>query len=173
MSEQDRKRRLGDASSLQESIRSLGKVSEEHRIGFVHDRLMSAIDDICQKHQKANATKFSTSQIIVLKDIAFAMVYILDPKNNKDQGFFQRLWVEFKTQSPLKQIALIAGAIATLAAAVTGVYSGVQSISHIVDSRFGRKSDKIQTRRIEPSPPTKTGTLLLPSFENPFAGQQK
>ncbi len=128
MSEKDRQRRLGDASSLQDAIRSLGKVSEEHRIGFIHDRLMSAIDDICEQHQKANAAKFTPNQIIVLKDIAFAMVYILDPKSQKNQSFSKRLFLEFKEQSPLKQVGLVAGTIATLAAAIGGIYGGVHTI---------------------------------------------
>src|SRR5258708_5031993 len=111
MNENDRQRRLGDASSLQDAITSLGKVSETHRIGFVHDRLMSAIDDICKTHQGTGAAKFTPAQILIIKDVAFQMVYLLDPKNRPSRSFFKRLWVDWKEQTPLKQIALAVGAL--------------------------------------------------------------
>jgi hypothetical protein len=171
MSEQDRQRRLGAASTLQESIRSLGKVSEGHRIGFVHDRLMSAIDDICTKHQKANSTKFTSSQIVILKDIAFAMVYILDPKNNKSQGFTKRLWTEFKEQGPLKQIGLTAGAMATLAAAIGGIYTAVQTARPYVEPYIFGKSDKLQARpQLEQAPILKS---VSPSPNPVLPAEQK
>jgi hypothetical protein len=52
MANNDCDRRLLDASSLHDAIDSLSKVKEEQRIEFIHDRMMSAIDDICKTHQK-------------------------------------------------------------------------------------------------------------------------
>jgi len=121
MNENERKRRLDDASDFHDALNSLGKVNETHRIGFVHDRLMSAIDDICKTHQGGGQTKFSASQILILKDIVFQVVYVLDPKNRSTKGFFKRLLGDWKEQSPLKQISLAVATVVFLAAAIAGV----------------------------------------------------
>jgi hypothetical protein len=121
MNENDRKRRLDDASDFHDALNSLGKVNETHRIGFVHDRLMSAIDDICKVHQGGGPSKFTASQILILKDIVFQVVYVLDPKNRSTKGFFRRLLVDWKEQSPLKQISLAAATVVFVAAAIAGV----------------------------------------------------
>jgi hypothetical protein len=149
MSENDRARRLDDASNLQDALRSLGKVSETHRIGFVHDRLMSAIDDICKTHQNNGSATFNAAQMLILKDIAFAMIYILDPKTQVKQSFFKRLVSEFKEQSPLKQIGLVAGAMATIAAAAGGVYAGYQKAMPWIEATVLAKADKVQSKAAE------------------------
>jgi hypothetical protein len=150
MSESDRSRRLGDASNLQGALNSLGKVGEAHRIGFVHDRLMSAIDDICKTHQSNGTPKFTAAQMLILKDIAFAMIYILDPKNQGNRSFLKRLIADFKEQSPLKQIGLLFGALATLAAAAGGLYGAYQKASPWLEAVFSGRSDKIQLRAADP-----------------------
>ena len=106
---------------------------------------MSAVDDICHERLDKNATKFTQAQILVLKDIAFQIVYILDPRNQRKRGFFSGLWTEFKEQTPLKQLALVSGGVLALFAIVGGLYAGGQQAvtwwSQI------NKADKIQAQQ--------------------------
>jgi hypothetical protein len=128
MSGKDREQRLGTASTLHEAIRSLGKVTDLRRAEFIHDRLMSAIDDICHERLKSG-TKFTPAQILVLKDIAFQIVYILDQRNNRHQGFFSALWAEFKQLSPLKKLGLVSGIVLTIFGIVGGAHAGYQQFT--------------------------------------------
>jgi len=128
MSGKDREQRLGTASTLHEAIRSLGKVTDERRVEFIHDRLMSAIDDICHERLKSG-TKFSPAQVLVLKDIAFQIVYILDERNNRRQGFLGALWADFYQLSPLKKLGLLSGVVLTLFGIVGGANAGYQQFA--------------------------------------------
>ncbi len=103
-------------------MRSLGKVTEQRRAEFIHDRLMSAIDDICHERLKSG-TKFTPAQILVLKDIAFQIVYILDQRHNRRPHFLPALWTDFKQQSPLKKLGLVSGILL----AIFGIFGGANA----------------------------------------------
>jgi hypothetical protein len=117
MPNNDRDRRLLDASVLHAAINALSKVEEEQRIEFVHDRMMSAIDDICKTHPKA----FTGPQIAILKDVSFQLIYILDTRNRPPKSFLKRLFEEFRNQSPMKQIGISFSVLKVLFAAGVSV----------------------------------------------------
>lgn len=115
-----RDRRLSDASQLQCAIDSLTRVDPLQRPGFIHDRLVSAIDEICDA---SGSKPFSDEQVIALKDIAFRIVYIMDPLNKRQKSFIKRLWYEFKNKSAMEQIATIFSVCTVAAMAVTGLWT--------------------------------------------------
>ncbi|MCP2219917.1 hypothetical protein [Bradyrhizobium elkanii] len=158
MSGQDRDKRLGNASSLHEAIKSLGKVSEERRAEFIHDRLMSAIDDICRERleKPKNANRFTNQQVLVLKDIAFQIVYILDARHQRRTGFFGGVWSEFKKESGLKKLALLGGGILTVFAIIGGAYAGWAQVNNVVWPP-AKKEDKVLTK-----PPTAAASPAAP-----------
>jgi hypothetical protein len=124
MANNDRDRRLLDASVLNGAIDALSKVKEEQRIEFIHDRMMSAIDDICKTHQGVGKEKFTAAQIVILKDIVFHVIYVLDTRNRPSRGFFKRLLEEFRAQTPIKQIGIAFAVITVLAGAGVSIVGG-------------------------------------------------
>ncbi|MDI4657891.1 hypothetical protein [Xanthobacter autotrophicus] len=129
MSDEHRTRRLGSAPDLQAKLDALGKVPEAHRGEFIHDRLMSAIDDIFDSHKKPGGQcVFTKQQIVAIKDISYHIVFLLDNKGRQKRGFLRAIWDEFCLQSPIKKIGTIAAAVAgiiALAAASINLYDRI------------------------------------------------
>lgn len=129
----ERDRRLCDASQLADAIRALGKVSDDHRDGYLHDRLMTAIDDICRQHNGGNQkTTFTKLQMEILKDISFQVLYIAQQQTRKDPIFINQLWKSFKALDPIKKVgvgfcALIA-TISTIWTLFVGGYTMLDAI---------------------------------------------
>lgn len=124
MSDSDRDQRVSGALTLHEAIESLLKVEEARRREFVHDRLMSSIDDICAAAKGSNGkVPFNDAQITILKDISYRIVYILDPSNKKKRGFFRRLLGEFKDQKLFEKLRTIIMVVGALGAAATALYT--------------------------------------------------
>lgn len=120
MSDRDKDGRISDASELVKQIASLHSVASDHRTVFVHDRLMSAIDDICAKHKNGNSAAFTPKQVMAIKDIAFHIVFIMDSRNHP-RGFFGRAWSEFKTAGIATKITIVSGIIGIIVAIGGGV----------------------------------------------------
>ena len=111
-----RERRLADSSKLQGIITGLSKVPQPSRMLHVHDELMHAIDRCLATHK---GHRFETKEIEVIKDVAFQIVYMLDPSNRPARGFFA-LWRDFKTLSALQKAGAIGGVLAFLGGAIGG-----------------------------------------------------
>ena len=123
MANDDRDGRLLTARTFNDAIASLSKVEDEQRITFVHDRMMSAIDDICKKHQGTGRDRFTAAQILILKEIIFQVIYVVDTRNRPAQGFLRSLWSDFKAQSPLKQVGIATTVITFIAGTGYSAYS--------------------------------------------------
>jgi hypothetical protein len=117
MTDDHRDRRLADSEKLQDIISNLERVSSKTRMHHVHDELMHAIDRGLATHKDHH---FETAEIELIKDVAFEIVYILDPGNRPARGFFSVLWREFKTLGPTRKIATIGALIVFLLAAIGG-----------------------------------------------------
>ena len=95
MSNENKNRRMANGSELITSLTSLDKVPASHRAGFVHDSLMSAIDDIFRTHENGTGALFNKKQKDIIRDIAFQVVYILDVRNHPSKNVFKRLYSGF------------------------------------------------------------------------------
>lgn len=114
--------RIRDANALRRQISSLDEVNAEDRILFVHDRLMSAIEDICEKHKgEAQESVFSNRQISVLKDISYQIVHILDGRNEVRRSFLGVQFKKFREADIHKQIGIIATLLGGIYFAITGL----------------------------------------------------
>ena len=121
MVENKRDQRLIDASSLNQALTSLADVHPGQRAGFVHDRLMSVIDDSCAKHGLKGG--FTTVQKEVLKDIAFNIVHFLDPLNQpRKASFLTSLITEWNELSAFKKISSVAVGAAICMSFAWGTY---------------------------------------------------
>jgi hypothetical protein len=114
----DKDKRLSDAADLHRQIESLCNVKAAERQVFVHDRLMSAIDDICKKPDTGRVP-FSPEQVRILKEISFRIVYIMDPLNKPQRGFLGALKREFSEKSAIEKVGIV---VATLTFIVTSTY---------------------------------------------------
>lgn len=131
MSDNERNRRIDDASSLIDDIAALDRVKVEQRIGLVHDRLMSAIDDICEKSRNGGASAYNQKQIRVLKDIAFQIVYILDKRNQPPRGLVPATISYYKRTTAFNKIAILAGVVTIMAGLLAYGEKGIQLIGWI------------------------------------------
>jgi hypothetical protein len=122
MTDSHKDRRIGDASDLVKQITALDKVQADQRIGFVHDSLMSAIDDICRKHGAERAAVFNQKQLNALKDISFHIVYILDKKNHPPSNLLAAAYQLFRRGSLSDKLAII-GLIVTIITGLVGPLS--------------------------------------------------
>lgn len=115
MSDSSRDKRLGSGTKLLDAVQALDKVGKDHRAEYLHDRLMSAIDSICEERQGAAVKPlFSPAQLDIIKDVSFHIVYILHHKPEKKIGMFRAIWNDYCGQGPIKMITLGFGAIGFL-----------------------------------------------------------
>jgi hypothetical protein len=127
MADSNRDKRLSEASSLHDAIESLLHVKADQRVGFIHDRLMSSIDDICAGQSQAKRP-FTNDQILALKEISFRIVYILDPMNKNQKGFIAKLKYEFEEKGAIDKVKMVTTVLAFVIAAFSGVYSWVSPL---------------------------------------------
>jgi hypothetical protein len=113
---EERERRVSDSSQLRELMAALGQVPPAKRMYFIHDELMHAVDRSLSKHQ---GHRFAEAEIGVIKDVAFDIVYILDPKNHP-QGFVRRACAEFKELGALGKITAVVGVLLFFGGVITG-----------------------------------------------------
>jgi hypothetical protein len=76
MTDDHRDRRVAESSKLQALINDLSKVPPARRMYLVHDEIMHAIDASLRTHK---GHKFEVAEIELIRDVAFAIVYTLDP----------------------------------------------------------------------------------------------
>jgi hypothetical protein len=113
-----RDRRVADSAKLQELISDLSKVPPSSRMYYIHDELMHAIDASLATHQ---GHRFEEPETSVIKDIAFAIVYVLDPKNLQQKRLIPRLMQEFRAASIFGKITAIAACLAFVLGTANGV----------------------------------------------------
>jgi hypothetical protein len=117
MTDDHRDRRLADSSKLQGLINDLSRVPPATRMYHVHDELMRAIDRSLKTH---TGHRFEGAEIELIKDVAFDIVYTLDPSNRPARGFLAVLWREFKVLGAIQKIAAVSALIVSLLAAIGG-----------------------------------------------------
>ena len=151
MADTHRDQRLTDASSLREALSSLLHVQPEKRAEFVHDRLMSAVDDICKKHAVGGNKGFTPTQTWIVKDIAYQIVYILDPLNQPQKvGFLQSLLTEWKEKTAFGKIKIIFSTILILIPFSLGTFELVKKGVPIWEAIF-TSAEKTIEKKIEPA----------------------
>lgn len=127
MTDQHRDRRIDGASDLRSAIDALSQVDDEaQRRGFIHDRLTSAIDDFCKGPKGASGQAFTAKQVIILKDIAYHIVYLLGPRSPEPKGFIRSFCLEWKALSAMKKISAIGAVVLfflTVGGAAIGIYA--------------------------------------------------
>jgi hypothetical protein len=126
MRDSHKDRRLDDGPGLIKSFESLNRVKPEERSGFVHDLLMSHIDGICEKHKANGRSPFTNGQLLIIRDISWAIVAVLDKKSQPPKGFFRRSWREFGALNIAMKITTVVGVIAIMSflyGAATFAYS--------------------------------------------------
>lgn len=111
-----RERRLADSSKLQSLIAGLSKVPPSSRMLHVHDELMHAIDRCLTTHK---GHRFEQKEIEVIKDVAFQIVYTLDPSNRPAHGF-RAVWREFKALSALQKLSAVGTVLTFLVGMILG-----------------------------------------------------
>lgn len=156
-----RSKRLGDASALNAEIEALDRVPRDQRAAYLHDRLTYAIDEICKQNRAKGQDCFSAQQIRVLKDIAFNLVHILDPKMRTPNGFVQRLWNDYKALGPIKQIGAAVGVVAFVVTAAIGSMSFWRDVNA---HGLGAALYSLSSSRPQPAAGTSsaTGTPTVP-----------
>lgn len=133
MTEDHRERRLADSSKLLEMIDSLEKVKGNSRLLHVHDELMHAIDrSVNGGPTGTGKAPFTSAQMTIIKDIAFQIVYVLDPANRRPRGFFRAIWTEWLALSALTKIGSIVALIGTLGAAIVGGVKGWKEVEPMI-----------------------------------------
>ena len=141
-----RDRRLTEAADLRSALDSLLKVNPEHRASFMHDRLMVLIDSSCAKHGTTKPA-FSAAQMLILKDVCYNIVHVLDQKNNQHIGFFRSLWNEWRAKSPFTKISLAVGVLVFITPIVSGWYRIAEPyLSYISHVRLVSSSDDTSDR---------------------------
>jgi hypothetical protein len=117
MTDDHRDRRVAESSKLQALINDLSKVPPARRMYLVHDEIMHAIDASLRTHK---GHKFEVAEIELIRDVAFAIVYTLDPSNRPARGFFADLWRDFKALGAMQRIAAVGAVILFLLGAIGG-----------------------------------------------------
>ena len=146
MANSDRDGRLLDASVFNDAIASLSKVKEEQRMSFVHDQMMSAIDDICKKRQGTGKERFSAAQILILKDIIFHVLFVLDTRNRPAEGFLRSLWCDFLAQTPIKRVTIVFAFVTALAGTTYSAFSATKTWIFPGNSDTADNSAKSETK---------------------------
>lgn len=111
--EDNRERRLADASKLLDACRPYGKVENKARIAAIHNELMYAIDSAIRKN---NGHRFQKPEIDIIKDVAFHIIYVLDGMHKPNRGM-RAIVAWFRSLSTVQKLATI-GAICTTLLAI-------------------------------------------------------
>jgi hypothetical protein len=128
MSDNSRDKRLGSGTKLLDAVQALDKVGKDHRAEYLHDRLMSAIDSICEERQGTSVKPlFSAPQLDIIKDVSFHIVYILHHKPDKKPGMAATIWKDYCGQGPIKMISIGFGVVTFFAVAFGFVIVQVQN----------------------------------------------
>lgn len=157
MTDSDTDKRFSEASDLHRALESLCHVPAAERQLFFHDRLMSAIDDVC-KSRANDRQPFTNDQINVLKEISFRIVYIMDPLNKPQRGFFNALRREFGDKSAMEKIAIAAATVTFIVAAISGAYTFSISTYEYYQKNFSAIAQPIgsqpphRPQQIQPAP---------------------
>ena len=134
MSDKHRDGRLEDAHALMDRVAALKSVKRPHRVTMVHDELVSAIDDICAKRKDEIGVGFTKNQVIVIKDIIFHVLYILDQENHPPGNVFSSKWKEFRDLNIGAQIGVIGGILAIAVTCITGAWTlGSKAYNKFID----------------------------------------
>lgn len=167
MTKTETDKRFSDAADLHKAIDALCNVATSERQTFVHDRLMSAIDDICQKPGNARAP-FNAEQVRIIKEISYRIVYILDPLNKPPRGFINALIREFKDKSAFEKVTSVCGTFAFVITSIYGLTIGGMDLYDKVSSRFqpsaASASPDATHAPIEPKPEKQIDTPPVPQF---------
>lgn len=130
MTDDQRNGRVQRSKKLREQIGALEKVESQHRAVFLHDRLMDAIDDICAAEKPGERTAFTIKQVDILKDVAFQIVFLLDPANQPPKSRWGRLRQSWRSLEPgdkwtigVAILTLFAGCLYSLTPSVTDIIS--------------------------------------------------
>lgn len=116
----DRDKTLDGASSLFEEISAVRKVEDRHRAALINDKLRQAVDSICADHIGGRDVGFNDKQVAILKEIAFHVYYVTDPRNRPCTGFWRRAWREFRDTDIAGKAATIAALIAIIGGLAAG-----------------------------------------------------
>ena len=129
---------------------------------YIHDELMHAIDSSLSTHE---GHRFEEPEISIIKDIAFSIVYILDPKNLQQRRIYQRLIQEYKELSIFGKI----GAIAAIVVFVLGTANGVVDLAH----KSLRLYESYRTSSVLPTNPTPQSSVPTPPSASSTASTDK
>jgi hypothetical protein len=144
-------------------IASLDRVAPDHRPSFIHDRLMSAIDDICDKHRGGGAAAcFNKNQILVIKDIAFHIAYILDPKNQPPRGLWNSIRQGWKETAFAGKVGIV---LATLTI-IGMIWAGGLTLWQTYISPFFAPTASAQSGIFDP-PVLPPSPLMPPAANSP------
>jgi hypothetical protein len=125
----DRERRIEAARKSHAVIAAYDKVDDpEHRTVAVSRQIDDVIDDICEGHKAEGGACFSDSQVECLKEIAFHIAFILDPRNKTPSTTWGRIRAEMKTASWTANILFWAAVVGAIAALAQTVDLGVKGI---------------------------------------------
>lgn len=150
MTDDHRERRVADSSKLQDLITDLSKVPPSTRMYHIHDELMHAIDRSLATH---DGHRFAEKEIAVIKDVAFAIVYILDPKNRQAKGLLGRGLEEFKAISVFGKITAIAAVLAFLGGAANGAVEFAQKSYELWQRLFRSEVTSVSAPVAPPAAP--------------------
>jgi hypothetical protein len=117
MVDDHRERRVADSAKLQTLISDLAKVPPSSRMYSIHDALMHAVDRSLATHP---GHRFQADEINVIKDVAFEIVYILDPQNRAPTRFVPKVWAEFKSLSAIGKVSAVVAILVFLGGATVG-----------------------------------------------------
>lgn len=126
-----RDRRLTEAADLRSAVDALLKVQPQHRATFIHDRLMVLIDSCCATHGP-NRQPFTAAQILVLKDVCYNIVHVLDQNASSNTGFAKALRNEWSSKSPMNKISIAAAIFIFSAPFLASWYNFLSPYAHKV-----------------------------------------
>jgi hypothetical protein len=166
---EQRERRVTDSAKLHGLIADLSRVPLPRRMYVVHDELMHAINQTLAKH---DGHRFAEAEINVIKDVAFEIVYILDPKNRPATGFFRKGYEEFKALSVFGKIGAIVAVLLFIGGMASGtlefakrsyeLWKVIKSEAPVVGPVLLQQKDQPQTtpssapQQQSPPPPSRT-----------------
>lgn len=137
MTEELRRKRIGDAETLLKSVASLKSVPDTERQIFLHDRIISVIESLCARDE--GKQPFTKAQVEILKDVAYQILYIVDTKLENRPSLAKRCYLEWREYTILTKIKFFGGlftAIFLSGAAISEDIRKAVGVSAIYDRMF-------------------------------------
>src|SRR5262245_20607717 len=96
--------RISAGNRLVQNAKAISKVKEDAWVDLMHDQLMYQIEDAVRERRGNSKAPFTDTQLLILKDVAFKVMFLMAHGRPQPAGFFRRSWAEWSEKSPLNKV---------------------------------------------------------------------